>query len=195
MTELLLDASLRGASLVTAVFNDGSFEYRGKSSRAGPNSTLVFVCLRDDGRGRQRGHFERMWPTAEFEHYLQAYSTFERERRMEFEIQTREQRRMAKEDVRVVLVQPAEPQPTGLQPPGNLPSGHAPANLKPPGLQPPGPNSPGKGLEKPTEEEVGAGEDSSSSGSSGDFFSDDEDVDGFIKGPTFLMLKQRGITC
>ena len=72
ITELLLQASLRGVSLVTAIFNDDSLEYRGKSSGTDSSSVLIFVCLRDNGRGRQRGHFERMWPTAEMQHYKQA---------------------------------------------------------------------------------------------------------------------------
>ena len=45
ITELLLDASLRKAALVTAVFNGDSFEYRGKSSFAGPSNPLMFFLL------------------------------------------------------------------------------------------------------------------------------------------------------
>jgi hypothetical protein len=74
ISELLVDAWLAGIPLVTCVFDGDSFEYRGKSFAAEGNAQWVFLCLRDGGGSRQRGHFERMWPTQDFKRYLVAHA-------------------------------------------------------------------------------------------------------------------------
>ena len=45
----------------------------GKSVSRDETSKPLFLCLRENGGGKQRGHFERMWPTEKLEQYFLEY--------------------------------------------------------------------------------------------------------------------------
>ena len=81
--------------------------------RIDESSKPVFLCLRDNGGGRQRGHFERMWPTEDLEKYLRDCSADRRCRTTAAHNLERERQQMRSEDQRGSASAPAKPDTKG----------------------------------------------------------------------------------
>ena len=54
-------------NLVVTTYQQNTFCVAGATLAAGNTSTIAYVCLSGDKKGRVRGHFERIWPRNEVE--------------------------------------------------------------------------------------------------------------------------------
>ena len=65
--ELLLFARLAKINLAVSTYTNQEFRYAGATMTGENLTSIVHVCLADEGTGRVRGHFERMWKRTEMD--------------------------------------------------------------------------------------------------------------------------------
>ena len=73
VSEMLLFGRLLELPLIVTTYRGNNFQIIGHTVSSAPQQELVYITLGDEGAGPVRGHFERIWPTLEFQQCCEAY--------------------------------------------------------------------------------------------------------------------------